>query len=129
MGLFITGLIISGSLYLNQPPVVHTEITPPEEIVEMAPIPLSELYILTGFSCYDPYCVTASGGRAGPGMVAANNLDLGTKIRIDGLGDYVVLDRCGGCVGAWLDVWFPSREEEVQFGRQEREVMILEGGE
>ena len=75
---------------------------------------IGELYI-TG---YDPYCkhccgksdgVTASGVKAEIGMVAMKDLPFGTRIRIEGMGEYVVQDR--GVKSGVVDVVCENHDE------------------
>lgn len=66
----------------------------------------------------DPY-ITASGQWVRDGIVAANFLPFGTKIRIPELfGDkvFVVQDRMHPRKKYQVDIWFPSQQEAVQFG-------------
>ena len=72
--------------------------------------------------------ITASGTRLRHGVVAANWLPIGTKVRIPGLfGDqvFVVEDRMHSRHTNRLDVWFPSRAEAVQFGVRKAQIEIL----
>jgi len=74
-----------------------------------------------------PY-ITASGTYVRQGVVAANWLPIGTKVRIPDLfGDqvFVVEDRMHSRHTNRLDVWFPNRAEAVQFGLREANVEIL----
>ena len=63
------------------------------------------------------------------GVVACNFLPFGTKIRIPKLfGDevFVVEDRMHPRKKYQVDVWFPSREEALQFGAHLTYIEILE---
>ena len=74
-----------------------------------------------------PY-TTASGTRVRQGVVAANWLPIGTKVRIPDLfGDqvFVVEDRMHSRHANRLDVWFPTRAEAVQFGAHKAQIEIL----
>ena len=74
-----------------------------------------------------PY-VTASGTRVRDGVVAANWLPIGTKVRIPDLfGEQVftVEDRMHSRHTNRLDVWFPTRAEAVQFGARKTQIEIL----
>ena len=74
-----------------------------------------------------PY-VTASGTRVRDGVVAANWLPIGTKVRIPDLfGEQVftVEDRMHSRHTNRLDVWFPTRAEAVQFGARKAQIEIL----
>lgn len=70
--------------------------------------------------------VTASGQRVRWGIVAAPaSLPFGTRLRIDGLGVFVVADRGGSIQGKRLDVYFESHDEAVAFGRRTMKVTVL----
>ncbi len=72
--------------------------------------------------------ITASGTLVRSGVVAANWLPFGTKVRIPDLfGDttFTVEDRMHWRNSDRLDVWFPTTEEAVRFGTQTARVEIL----
>lgn len=66
----------------------------------------------------DPF-TTASGTRVRDGVIAANFLPIGTKVRIPGLfGDkvFVVEDRMNARYWKRLDIWMPTRQDAKNFG-------------
>ncbi len=73
--------------------------------------------------------ITASGIHVADGVVAANCLPFGTRLRIPSLfGDkiFVVQDRMAaryGCTS--IDVWHVSYAEAVQFGKRQALIQIL----
>jgi 3D (Asp-Asp-Asp) domain-containing protein len=72
--------------------------------------------------------VTASGHelKAGDLVVAApRSIPFGTKIFIPGYGLATVEDIGGAITGNRLDVWFPTHEEALQWGRQNLEVIYV----
>jgi 3D (Asp-Asp-Asp) domain-containing protein len=72
--------------------------------------------------------ITASGTLVHSGIVAANWLPIGTKIRIPeifGEQEFVVEDRMHERHNDKVDVWFPTRDEAVRFGVQETRIEIL----
>ena len=74
-----------------------------------------------------PY-VTAAGTRVRTGVVAANWLPLGTKVRIPEIfGDevFTVEDRMHKRNGNKLDVWFPNTGDALRFGVRKTRVEIL----
>lgn len=77
-------------------------------------------YIWTGNPC-------ANGNYPTAGYtVACNSLPLGTKIHIDGYGDYVVEDR-GGMAGNVIDIYTDGTyDDAIQFGRRTAEVYIID---
>ena len=69
--------------------------------------------------------VTASGSRTRPGTVAAPPAyPFGTIVHVEGWGYGRVEDRGGAIQGRSLDLWFPSHEQALQWGRQNKRVKI-----
>jgi 3D (Asp-Asp-Asp) domain-containing protein len=67
---------------------------------------------------------TASGKEVRQGIIANNCLDFGTRVEIDGV-RFEVQDRMASRYGCeYYDIWFPSREEAVQWGRQIKSIKI-----
>ncbi len=72
--------------------------------------------------------ITASGTNVRPGVVAANWLPFGTRVKIPelfGQKVFVVEDRMHKRNGDKLDVWFPSTEEALRFGTQVARIEVL----
>ena len=70
--------------------------------------------------------ITYSGEKLVPGETAAAgpNVPFGTRIYVEGLGWYTVQDR-GRAIGPNdIDLAAPTREESVQFGKQQRLVIF-----
>ncbi len=76
----------------------------------------------------DPF-ITASGARVEDGIVANNFLPFGSQIRLPEIfGDkiFTVKDRMHSRKGPYqVDVWFPSREEALEFGAKLTEMEIV----
>lgn len=74
--------------------------------------------------------ITASGEMVGDGIIANNLLRFGTKVKIPELyGNkvFVVLDRMHSRKSDFhVDIWFPSREEALNFGAKITYMEILE---
>lgn len=72
--------------------------------------------------------ITASGRHVGPGVLAANFLPFGARVRI-GQNMYTVLDRMNERFNDMyiVDIWHPSRAEAIVFGARiiEMEVVAL----
>ena len=71
---------------------------------------------------------TASGTRVRDGVVAANFLPIGTKVKIPlvfGDKTFVVEDRMNSRYWHRLDVWMPSRAQAMQFGVRTLEIEVL----
>ncbi len=77
------------------------------------------------------YCLTgrmASGQAPFEGAVAADwsVFPLGTRLRVDGLGEFTVLDRFGTDLGQpRLDVWVSSCAEALRRGVETRRVWVI----
>lgn len=74
--------------------------------------------------------ITASMSFVRPGVAASNFLPFGTKIRLPDLfGDkvFVVEDRMNHRYDGkkWIDVWFESKEQAKNFGKQTAQMEIL----
>lgn len=71
--------------------------------------------------------ITASGDKATEGVTIAmdKSMPFGTKIYIDGVGERIVQDRGGAIKGNRIDLYFDSHQEALNFGRQTKQVTIL----
>ncbi|MFH1617178.1 MAG: 3D domain-containing protein [Candidatus Margulisiibacteriota bacterium] len=72
--------------------------------------------------------ITASGTRCRWGVVAANHLPIGTKIKIEGFGDkiFIVEDRMNKRYHRKIDIWMPSYKQAMQFGSRKIKYYIIE---
>ncbi len=90
--------------------------------------------ILTAYSSTpdqtdDTPFITASNTRTRDGVIAANFLAFGTKVKIPAVfGDkvFTVEDRMAKKHNDKIDIWFPERYLAKNFGVQEADVIILE---
>ncbi len=72
--------------------------------------------------------ITASGTYVRQGVVAANWLPIGTKVKLPELfGDQVftVEDRMHSRFADRLDIWFADRNEAKDFGKQTAKIVVL----
>ena len=72
--------------------------------------------------------IAASGKRVHDGMIAANFLPFGAKVKIPELfGDkiFTVNDRMNRRFNTRVDIWFPDRETAINFGIKTAEIVIL----
>ncbi len=75
----------------------------------------------------DPF-TTASGQKVRDGIIAANSLPFGTRVRFpDNFGDkiFVVADRMAPKHNHMADIWMPSREQAKQWGARYVKMEIL----
>jgi 3D (Asp-Asp-Asp) domain-containing protein len=80
--------------------------------------------------CYHNKGKTASGEMVRPGIVAVSRdlerkgLKLGTKIKIDNLGTFIVKDRTSRKNRGNVDIFMNSYTEALKFGRQKSTLVI-----
>lgn len=81
------------------------------------------------FETDDTPFLTANGSTVADGIVANNSLPFGTEIRIPELyGNkvFVVQDRMNPRAGFnHFDIWFPSKEQAIQFGAVRTYIEVL----
>lgn len=83
-----------------------------------------EVMVVTSYCDVRNNC--ADGTRPGPGTVAVDPkiIPLGTRMYIPGYGNAVAHDTGGLIKGNRLDIWLPTKEQCIQWGRQEVQVII-----
>ena len=81
-------------------------------------------YELTAYTWTGNPCANGNYPTSGY-TVACNSLPLGTRIRIDGYGEYIVEDR-GGMGNNVIDIYMDSYDSCIQFGRRKAEVFIID---
>ncbi len=72
--------------------------------------------------------ITASGERTRKGTIAADitKYPFGTRMYVPGYGWGVVQDVGGAIKGNCLDVWFPSHQAALEWGRKVLEVTVVD---
>lgn len=70
---------------------------------------------------------TASGQGVRKGIIAADRrvLPLGTRVYIEGMGEFLVADTGSAVKGNIVDIWFPSRAECIKFGRRKIKLKVI----
>lgn len=98
------------------------------------PTPGTKIIVQSSAYASSPYqtdntpCITAAGTRVRQGVVATNFLPMGTILTING-DLYIVEDRMNSRYrGKYLDIWFSSTAEALEFGRRKLEIQIVEYG-
>lgn len=85
----------------------------------------SSAYASSPYQTDSTPCTTAAGTTVRPGVVATNFLPLGTIVSIDGK-KYIVEDRMNSRYsGYYLDIWFASTKEALEFGRKKIDITIV----
>lgn len=110
------------STFVNASPIPYPE-TEPEAVYAVVTAYSSRV----GETDSTPF-TTALGTKVRPGVVAANWLPLGAKIKIPELfGDriFTVEDRMHSRNRDKVDVWFESTEEALRFGVRKARIEIL----
>lgn len=69
----------------------------------------------------------ANGQQVHAGAIAADPriLPIGTIVRVDGMGTFVVKDTGGAIKGRRLDIWMKSRKDALHFGRRNVTLRII----
>ncbi|MCK4745172.1 3D domain-containing protein [Candidatus Parcubacteria bacterium] len=94
----------------------------------------SKYVVVTAYSSTVDQCdstpfITANGTRVHDGIIAANFLKFGTKIRFSEYsGDkvYTVEDRMHPRFSNRADIWMETRSQALQFGKRRIRIEILE---
>ena len=109
--------------------------TETEIVVEKEPIYITEVkeikkeiewfyFVATGYSANDPLQgtnnITATGKEIKKGMIAVDSkiIPLGTQIEIKDIGLFIAEDTGGKIKGNRIDIYFETKEEAKDFGRQ-----------
>jgi 3D (Asp-Asp-Asp) domain-containing protein len=98
--------------------------------------PSSGVAITVTATAYTPYCAGCSGVTATGINVKANPnarviavdpriIPLGSKVYIEGLGEFIAADTGGAIKGYRIDVLMASKHAALQFGRKQLKITIL----
>ena len=105
------------------------------KMVQIRPKEGTVLTVISSAYASSPYqtdstpCITAAGTTVRPGVVATNFLPLGTIVSIADK-KYIVEDRMNSRYsGYYLDIWFTSTREALEFGRKKLDITIVAYGE
>ena len=141
----LVGSIVPHRAETDRSPVAYVAIPkapaePQEAAVDPEPAPVIVTAVVTAYApgdnrsgmCADSDpSVTSTGKAPGPAYCAADpaRLPYGTRLEIPGYGEVEVQDT-GGALRSdpeniRIDVWAPSYEQALEWGRQELEVIIL----
>jgi len=101
----------------------------PDRVVRTLPV-IVTAYSSTTWQTDDTPFTTASGTSVREGVVAANFLPIGTRIKLPDLyGDkiFIVEDRMHPRQKYVVDIWFPSYSEALNFGAKYTQVQVIGG--
>ncbi|GMX58937.1 MAG: hypothetical protein MCSN_5910 [Candidatus Microsyncoccus archaeolyticus] len=138
LSLFIAGVSIIGLETSNKEPEDNNSFislasqpiakTQEEEVKKTIKVVITA-YSSCPLETDDTPLITANGSQVAEGIVANNLLPFGTKIRIPELyGNkvFVVQDRMNYKKGYYhVDIWFPSREQAINFGAVRTYIEVL----
>lgn len=116
-------LVQGSSLLARAPHYLQPEIKVPSRVIVTA-------YSSTPEQTDDTPFITAAGTSVREGIIAANFLPFGTKVKLPDLyGDkvFVVEDRMHYRKVNQVDIWFPTYNEAKNFGAQYSAVEVVEG--
>ncbi len=117
-------LFVQGSSLIGRAPhYIQQEIKVPSRVIVTA-------YSSTPEQTDDTPFITAAGTSVREGIIAANFLPFGTKVKLPDLyGDkvFVVEDRMHPRKVYQVDIWFPTYSEAKNFGAQSSAVEVVEG--
>ena len=82
------------------------------------------VYELTAYEWTGEVCADGNYPSCGY-TVGCNNLELGTRIYIEGYGEYVVEDR-GGMADNVIDIYMEDYDTCINFGRRTADVYIID---
>ncbi len=104
--------------------VLRDSANKPQKVVKI----LATAYSSSVDETDDTPFITASGSHVRNGVIAANFLPFGSKVRLPGVfGDkvFTVEDRLKDSYNDRVDIWFPSKGEALKFGVQVTDMEIL----
>ena len=129
-------------VYAEAIPEVALEVEKPLEVI-VEPVEVTEIYTVTAYCSCSICCgkwakdrgevvIGAWGKELIEDYSIASPLPFGTKVNIEGLGTYEVMDRTATWIadeynGRIIDIYVGnSHQEAINFGKQELEVTILD---
>ena len=117
--------------YIVEQGVIYAPLVPPteEEVVNQKFWVSVTAYSSTTDQTDSSPFVTASGTNVRDGVVAANFLPIGAKIKIPSIfGDkvFVVEDRMNQRYWHYVDIWMPTRYEALQFGVRTLQIEVIQ---
>lgn len=144
----ITVIILTASVIMpaapEQEPPKKTKIHPErqirlekKEVLETKQREWDDVFTVTAYTAgpestgKDPghplYGITASGEKVQPGLTIAcpPEIELDTKIFIEGIGERVCKDRGAAIQGKRLDLYIPDLDDALEFGAQELGIRIM----
>ena len=130
----MAALVAAASLYPSPAGITkadiesaRAELAPKIEVKEIRSMHVTA-YTSTPEETDDTPFITASGTRVRDGIVATNELPMGTKIRMPDLfGDkvFVVEDRMHERMKNKVDIWMAEKSDALRFGIQKTDIVVL----
>lgn len=99
-----------------------------EEITGKKMVANLSAYTASADECGKSDGITASGKMVTPNRTLAcpKNYAFGTKVHIEGMGEYTCEDRGGAIKGNKFDIYVVTKSEAFAFGRRNLEVTVMQ---
>lgn len=125
------GVVFSGCLIIFQPTIALAPLVTylPDKVLiqqELDPEPQIEFFTVTAYTWTGCRTATGSWPRRGTVAVDPTIIPLGTRLYVEGYGEAVAADTGGAIKGRKLDVYLPTRDECIEWGRREVEIQVLD---
>ena len=137
-GLAGATLLSEGATALGQ---VHRATETAPEVAQEPEVTSLGVYTITAYCPCQKCCsksdgITASGEQAAEGITIATDwktIPEGTRVYIDGIGERIAEDKPSSRIvekydGKIIDLFFYDHQDALEFGVQQKEVWIIEGG-
>ena len=112
---------------VDRTPAETVEVEPQEKIREVREVWVTA-YSSTPEETDDTPFIAASGREVRPGIMAANFLGFGTRVKIpEHFGEqvFVVEDRMARRKTDFVDIWMPTKQDALNFGIHRAKIIIL----
>lgn len=114
--------VLENTLMNGESPEVKEEITGKKLTANLS------AYTAAADECGKSDGITASGKKVTPNRTLAcpKNYAFGTKVHIEGMGEYTCEDRGGAIKGNKFDIYVVTKAEAFAFGRRNLEVTVIQ---
>jgi len=127
LGIIVAAILV-GIGIASEIPSRQFTIIPEEEPIKIEKEMVGHRVITAYSSCPeetdDTPFITAYNTKVRDGIVATNEFPKGTKLLIENR-IYVVEDKTNSRYSYLIDIWMPSKQEAIEWGRQILEVSII----
>lgn len=108
--------------------LINGEKTPEDEVIGKKLIANLSAYTASADECGKSDGITASGKKVTPNRTLAcpKSYAFGTKVYIEGMGEYTCEDRGGAIKGNKFDIYVVTKSEAFSFGRRNMNVTVIQ---